>query len=99
MIYVFISLKKQDQVISPLKEEAWKLKEEDKTEQNTPERFQKVRNKFDEFERKGIFIREESPSLYIYKKTTTTFQKTLSQLIHTNTPIHKQPKKLQKYLS
>lgn len=48
--------------------------EEDKTEQNSPERFQKVKNKFDEFEREGIFIQEERPSLYIYKKTTATHE-------------------------
>jgi len=46
------------------------FQEEDKTEPNSPERFQKVRNKFEEFEREGIFIHEERPSLYIYKKTT-----------------------------
>ena len=44
--------------------------EDDKTEPNSPERFQKVRNKFEEFEREGIFMHEEKPSLYIYKKTT-----------------------------
>jgi len=46
------------------------FQEEDKTEPNSPERFQKVRNKFEQFEREGIFIEEERPSLYIYKKTT-----------------------------
>jgi len=50
------------------------FQEEDKTEPNTPERFQKVKNKFDEFEREGIFIQEERPSLYIYKKTTFTHE-------------------------
>ena len=48
--------------------------EEDKTDPNSPERFQKVKNKFDEFEREGIFIQEERPSLYIYKKTTITHE-------------------------
>jgi uncharacterized protein (DUF1015 family) len=48
--------------------------EEDKTDPNSPERFQKVKNKFDEFEREGIFIQEERPSLYIYKKTTETHE-------------------------
>ena len=48
--------------------------EEDKTEPNSPERFQKVRNKFEEFEREGIFMHEERPSLYIYKKTTVTHE-------------------------
>jgi len=46
------------------------FQEEDKTEPNSPERFQKVRNKFEEFEKEGIFMNEERPSLYIYKKTT-----------------------------
>ncbi len=44
--------------------------EEDKTKPNTPERFQKVRNRFDDFFNEGIFIQEEKPALYIYKKTT-----------------------------
>jgi len=44
--------------------------EDDKTEPNTPERFQKVRNRFDDFFEEGIFIQEEKASLYIYKKTT-----------------------------
>ncbi|MGV6861251.1 MAG: DUF1015 domain-containing protein [Putridiphycobacter sp.] len=42
----------------------------EKTEPNSPERFQKVRNKFEEFFNEGIFLKEEKPSLYIYKKTT-----------------------------
>ncbi len=50
------------------------FQEEDKTEPNTPERFQKVRNKFEDFEREGIFMHEERPSLYIYKKTTSTHE-------------------------
>ena len=50
------------------------FEEEDKTEANTSERFQKVRNKFEEFEREGIFMREERPSLYIYKKVTDTHE-------------------------
>jgi uncharacterized protein (DUF1015 family) len=50
------------------------FEEEDKTEPNTSERFQKVRNKFDEFEREGIFMQEERPSLYIYKKVSETHE-------------------------
>jgi uncharacterized protein (DUF1015 family) len=50
------------------------FEEEDKTEANTSERFQKVRNKFEEFEREGIFMHEERPSLYIYKKVTDTHE-------------------------
>lgn len=46
------------------------FEEEDKTEPNSPERFQKVRNKFDEFFNEGIFCQEEKPALYIYKKIT-----------------------------
>lgn len=46
------------------------FREEIKTEPNTPERFQKVRNKFDEFVHEGIFIQDESPCFYIYKQTT-----------------------------
>jgi len=42
---------------------------DDKTEPNTPERFQKIRNKFDEFIREGIFIQEEEESFYIYRQT------------------------------
>lgn len=50
------------------------FEEEDKTEPNTSERFQKVRNKFDKFEREGIFMQEERPSLYIYKKVSATHE-------------------------
>lgn len=42
---------------------------DDKTEPNTPERFQKVRNKFDEFIREGIFIQEDEECLYIYRQS------------------------------
>lgn len=50
------------------------FEEENETKPNSPERFQKVRNKFEEFEREGIFMHEEMPSLYIYKKTTPTHE-------------------------
>lgn len=46
----------------------------EKTEPNSPERFQKVRNKFEEFIREGIFMQEEQPSLYVYKQTTETHE-------------------------
>jgi uncharacterized protein (DUF1015 family) len=46
------------------------FEEEDKTKPNSPERFQKVRNKFEDFFNEGVFMQEEQPSLYIYKKTT-----------------------------
>lgn len=42
---------------------------EDKTMPNSPERFQKIRNKFDEFIREGIFIQEEKECLYLYRQT------------------------------
>lgn len=42
---------------------------DDKTSPNTPERFQKIRNKFDEFIRQGIFFQEEEPSYYVYRQT------------------------------
>lgn len=44
--------------------------EEDKTSPNSPERFQKVRNRFEDFFNEGVFLQEEKPSIYIYKKTT-----------------------------
>jgi uncharacterized protein (DUF1015 family) len=42
---------------------------DDKTKPNTPERYQKVRNKFDEFIREGIFLREDISSFYLYRQT------------------------------
>lgn len=42
---------------------------DDKTEPNTPERYQKVRNKFDEFLREGILIQDQQPCLYLYRQT------------------------------
>lgn len=42
---------------------------DDKTEPNTPERFQKVRNKFDEFLREGILIQDQEASFYLYRQT------------------------------
>ncbi|MFT5824445.1 MAG: hypothetical protein ACI8ZM_005713 [Crocinitomix sp.] len=42
---------------------------DDKTKPNTPERFQKIRNKFVEFINEGIFIREEKESFYLYRQT------------------------------
>lgn len=44
-------------------------KDETKTEPNSPERFKKVRFKFQEFVDKGLFIQEEVDSLYVYKQT------------------------------
>lgn len=42
---------------------------DDKTKPNTPERFQKIRNKFDEFRREGIFIQDPNESFYLYRQT------------------------------
>lgn len=42
----------------------------DKTKPNTSERFEKVRNKFNEFYKKGIFIKDSKDSLYVYKQTS-----------------------------
>lgn len=42
---------------------------DDKTEPNTPERFQKIRNKFDEFIREGIFMQDDSNCFYLYRQT------------------------------
>lgn len=45
------------------------FKRSNKTKPNTIERFEKVREKFEEFRDKGIFIREELPSYYLYRQT------------------------------
>ncbi len=42
---------------------------EDKTNPNSPERFQKIRNKFDEFIREKIFVQDETNCLYLYRQT------------------------------
>lgn len=42
---------------------------EDKTRPNSPERFQKIRNKFDEFIREGIFMQDEENCFYLYRQT------------------------------
>lgn len=43
---------------------------ENKTEPNSNERFEKVREKYLEFIGDGIFIQEEEPALYIYRQST-----------------------------
>lgn len=40
-----------------------------KTEPNSPERFEKVRLKFEEFVDTGIFVQEKEDTLYVYKQT------------------------------
>lgn len=44
--------------------------EEDKTEPNSIERYQKSREKLDEFIQEGIFIQDQSESLYLYKQSS-----------------------------
>lgn len=43
--------------------------ESNKTEPNTHERFNKVKNKYEEFVDNGIFIQDESPTFYVYRQT------------------------------
>jgi uncharacterized protein (DUF1015 family) len=44
--------------------------EQDKTEPNTPERFQKVRSAYEDFLEKDLFIEEKEEALYLYRQTT-----------------------------
>lgn len=41
----------------------------EKSVPNSTERFQKTRQKFEEFIQEGIFIRDNEPSLYLYRQT------------------------------
>ena len=41
----------------------------DKTEPNTIGRFEKVRDKFNQFRDEGIFIQDEKPSFYLYRQS------------------------------
>ena len=43
--------------------------EEGTTATNTVERYQKSREKLDEFVQEGIFIKDEEPTLYVYRQT------------------------------
>lgn len=45
------------------------LSDEDKTEPNSPQRFMKVRDKFNDFVKDGVLMQEEVPSYYIYQQT------------------------------
>ncbi|MCB0410188.1 MAG: DUF1015 domain-containing protein [Flavobacteriales bacterium] len=45
---------------------------DNKTQPNTVERFQNVREKFDEFNNEGIFIQDSKESFYIYRQITKT---------------------------
>lgn len=42
---------------------------DDKTLPNTPERYQKVRNKFEEFMREGILMQDTAACFYLYRQT------------------------------
>lgn len=42
----------------------------DKTQPNTRERFESVRNKYDEFIDSGYFIKDDQPHYYLYRQTT-----------------------------
>jgi len=43
--------------------------EDDRTEPNTIERYLKSREKFDEFIEEGVFIKDKTDSLYLYRQT------------------------------
>ncbi len=43
--------------------------DDNRTAPNTPERFNKVRNKFEAFKKEGIFIQDEHEQLYVYRQT------------------------------
>ena len=43
-----------------------------KTKPNSPERFQLVREQFDDFVNDGIFIQDDSPKIYVYRRTVIT---------------------------
>lgn len=45
---------------------------DNKTQPNSMERFEKVREKFDEFNAAGIFMQDEKESFYIYRQITPT---------------------------
>jgi len=46
--------------------------EDDTTKPNTVERFEKVKDKYDEFKSLGHFTQDESPAIYIYRQITPT---------------------------
>lgn len=49
-----------------------KFRADNKTQPNSMERFEKVREKFDEFNAAGIFMQDEKESFYIYRQITPT---------------------------
>lgn len=48
------------------------FREDDSTKPNTVERFEKVREKYDEFKSLGYFTKEQVPAIYIYRQITPT---------------------------
>jgi uncharacterized protein (DUF1015 family) len=48
------------------------FRKDDKTQPNSIERFEKVREKFDEFNHAGIFMQDTKDSFYIYRQITPT---------------------------
>ena len=48
------------------------FREDDSTKPNTVERFEKVKDKYDEFKSLGYFTQDEVPALYIYRQITPT---------------------------
>lgn len=46
----------------------------DKTKPNTTERFQKVKDKFNSFRKKGVFIQDDKDSLYVYQQSSRKHQ-------------------------
>ena len=48
------------------------FREDDTTKPNTVERFEKVRDKYDEFKSLGYFTQDEVPAIYIYRQITPT---------------------------
>ena len=47
------------------------FREDDKTIANSPERFKKVKEKFEEFKNQNYFIKDELPYFYIYRQQTS----------------------------
>ncbi len=67
------------------------------TKPNTIERFKLVKKKFDEFQKKGIFITEKSPAFYIYRQIRKGYSYTgiiagsaVSDYINGEVKIHEQ---------
>ena len=48
------------------------FREDDSTKPNTVERFEKVKDKYDEFKSLGYFTQDEVPAIYIYRQITPT---------------------------